>query len=111
MIVLIATIIFFVSLIGIGVIIIRKIPVLVELSPQEIEPEYLKRFREKIKNNRTLRIFSGELLLQKILSEIKNLTLRTESKTSAWLASSRQRFLDKKDKFPDDYWRKIKRKK
>ncbi len=109
--ILFATIIFFVSLIGIGMIIIRKIPVLAELSPQEIEPEHPKRFREKIKNNRTLRFFSGELLLQKVLSGIKVLTLRTENKTSAWLADSRQRYLDKKDKFSDDYWRRIRRKK
>ncbi len=109
MITLIATIIFFVSIIGMGIIIIRKIPVLVELSPQEIEPGHLKGFREKIKNNRTLRFFSGELLLQKMLSGIKVLTLRTGNKTSAWLANSRRRSLDKKDKFSDDYWRRIKR--
>ena len=111
MIIPIAIIIFFISLAGMGIIIIRKIPVLAELSPQEIEPKDFKKLREKIKNNRTLKFFSGELLLQKILSGIKALTLRTENKTSAWLANSRQRYLDKKDKFSDDYWKRVKRRK
>ena len=107
--VLIATIIFFVSLIGMGVIIFRKIPALAELSPQEIKPGSLRGFREKIKNNKTLKFFSGELLLQKILSGIKVLTLKTENKTSDWLANSHRRLLKKKDKFSDDYWKKVKK--
>lgn len=109
MMVLIATIIFFVSIIGMGIILFRKIPILTELSLQETEPGKLKKFRKKIKNSRTLKFFSAELLLQKALSRIKVLTSRTESKTSAWLANSHQRALKKKDKFSNDYWRKIKR--
>jgi len=109
MLVLITTIIFFVSIIGMGIIVFRKIPVLAELSPQETELGHSKRFRDKIKNNRAFRLFSGELILQKTLSIIKILTLRTENKTSAWLANSRRRALKKKDKFSDDYWRRLKR--
>ena len=109
MLVLITTIIFFVSIIGMGIIVFRKIPVLTELPLQETELGHSKRFRDKIKNNRALRLFSGELLLQKTLSVIKVLTLRTENKTSAWLANSRRRALKKKDKFSNDYWRKLRK--
>lgn len=110
---LIAIIILFIGLIGIGVILIKKIPILAALPPKVIrEPGVFRRVKDKVKNNGTLKTFSsGELLLQRILSKFRILTLRTENKTSTWLGKLRQRSLKKKKTFSDDYWRKLKKRK
>jgi len=112
---LIFLIIFLISLIGIGIILIRKIPVLVQLSPQKVaKPEIFRKLKNKvknIKNNRPLKNFSSEILLQKILSKIRILTLKTENKTSCWLGKLRKRSSVKKKKFSDDYWQKIRKEK
>ena len=109
---LIATIILAISLIGMSVILIRKIPILSELSPQKIEgPGILGKLKNKVKSNRTLKTFSGEILLQKILSKVRILTLKTDKRTSTWLRELRQKSLKKKNNFSDDYWKKIKKEK
>ena len=107
---LIAAIILIIGLIGMAVVVFRKIPVLVELPPQEIEGSgALGKLKNKIRNNGTLESFSGEILLQKILSKIRILTLKTDEKTDSWLTKLRQRSLEKKKKFSDDYWKRIRR--
>lgn len=106
MIEIIFTIILFVGLIGMSVIIFRKIPVLLELKPEEIKPGALEKIKEKIKNNGTLRSFSKEILLHKILSKFRILTLKTENKTSAWLKQLREK---NKNKFSEDFWDKVRR--
>lgn len=109
---LIALIIFFIGLIGMGVIVFRKIPVLVELSPQLVKEQGVwKRVRSKIKNRKALESFSTESLLHKTLSGFRVLILKTDSKTSEWLGKLRQRSLKKKKEFADDYWEKVKKKK
>jgi len=109
MIVSIATIIFFIGLIGMGVIMIKKIPVLNKLPETEIEkPRIFKRLGHKIKNNGTVKSFSSkELLMQKMLSKFRVLTLRTDKKTSNLLAKLRQKSIENKKKFSDDYWKRI----
>jgi len=104
---LIVLIIFLVGLIGMGVIIVRKIPVLTELSPQEIEPSSLKKLGKKIKDREILKSFSKGILLQKILSKVRILTLKTDNKTSTWLMKLRQKSAKKKNNFSDDYWEKV----
>lgn len=111
MIELIAIIIFLVGLIGMSVIIVRKVPVLVELPAQETGPSSLEKFRERIKNNGGLRSFSKELLLQKIVSKIRVLTLKTDNKTSNWLMELRQKSAKKRTNFSEDYWKKIRNRK
>lgn len=107
---LITTIILFIGLIGMSVVIVRKIPVLAEFSPKEIEGGgTLEKLKEKIKNNGTLKSFSIEILLQKVLSKVRILTLKTECKTGTWLTKLRQKSIEKKNKFSNDYWKKIKR--
>jgi len=101
-------IILFSSLLVMGFIVVRKIPVLVELKPEEIKPVYWNKFKEKVKSNGFFKFFSGEILLQKILSKFRILTLKTENKTACWLARLRQK---NKSKFSEDYWKKIRRKK
>ena len=101
----------FVGLIGMGVIVVRKIPVLAELSPQETRSSSLKGLKKKIQNNKALKKFFGELLLQKVLSKVKVLTLKTESRTSSWLINSRRRSFKKRGKFTGDYWKEVRKKK
>jgi len=106
---LIAAIILIIGLIGVAVVIFRKIPVLVGLPLQEIEKSMvLGELKDKIRNNGTLKSFSGEILLQKLLSKIRVLTLKTDKKTDSWLIKLRQRSLEKKKKFSADYWKKLK---
>ena len=110
MIELFAIVILIIGLMGMSVIIVRKVPVLTELSAQEIRgPGVFGRLKDKIKNNGALKTFSGELLLQKILSKIRILTLRTDNKTSSWLMKLRQKSAKKKSNFSADYWKKIKK--
>jgi hypothetical protein len=108
---LFATIIFFIGFFGMSVIILRKIPVLVELPIQEIErPKILKIIKERIKADGRIKSFSGDVLLQKALSRIRVLILKTDSKTSDWLAKLRQKSIKKKENFSDNYWQKLKKK-
>jgi len=111
MIVSIAIIIFFISLIGMGVIVIKKIPALVKLPEPEIKrPRFFSRLGHKVKNNGTVKSFSSrELLLQKMLSKFRILTLKTDKKTSSLLVKLRQKSIENKKKFSEDYWKRIRR--
>jgi len=107
---LFAIIILFIGLIGMGIIMMRKIPVLTELSAEKIgRPRVLEGIKKKVKKSNLLKVFSGEVLLQKTLSKIRVLTLKTDNKTSAWLSKLRQKSIKKKEGFSDDYWKKIKK--
>jgi hypothetical protein len=109
---IIAIIILVGSLLGIGVILFRKIPVLVEL-PEVLEksfqePSWLK-FKKKIKNIPGLKSFSFEMFLQKLLSRIRVLTLKTDNKTSGWLQKLREKSQKNKFQENDNYWKEIKK--
>ena len=110
---LIAIIILLCSVVGIGVIIFRKIPVLVELpevSPRKKRqkvPGFFQKGIEKIKKIGPFKSFSFEIFLQKLLSKIRILTLKTDNKTSNWLQKLREK--SKKEKENDDYWQEIKK--
>jgi len=109
MIELIALIIFFSSLAGMGVIVYRKIPLLLELP--ETPPSKFKRrdFLLKTKNSIPLKGVSIEIFLQKILSKIRILTLKTDNKTSSWLEKLRTRSQKNKFNKDDNYWQEIKK--
>ena len=82
---LIALIILTCSFIGIGVIVFRKIPVLVELPETLPFPFSWRALFLRIRSLAPFREISIEILLQKILSKIRILTLKTDSKTSSLL--------------------------
>ncbi len=109
MIELILLIILVSSIIGIGIIIYRKIPLLLELP--ETVPFYFnwRTLLLKIRNPFPLKRFSFEIFLQKILSRIRILTLKTDSKTSSWLQKLRAKSQKKKFEEDDNYWRDIKK--
>ncbi len=106
---LIAGIILLISLVGMGVIIFRKIPVLLELSETTQSHFGWRHLFLKIKNLVPIKGFSIEIFLQKILSKIRILTLKTDSKTSNWLQRLRERAKKKKFGENDDYWEEIKK--
>jgi len=94
-----ASIIFIVSLVIVGVIIKRKIPVLAALPLLELEPK---------KKNR-LSSFSRSVFLQKILSKVRILILKTDNKTSEWLRQLKEKAKENKTKFSENYWDKLKK--
>lgn len=102
--------IFLIGVIGMAVIVLRKIPILVNLPPQKGRKFQLTvgsvilQLKEK-----TFKDFSFELVLHKLLSKLRVLALKTENKISHWLSQLRQRKIEKKNNFPDDYWDKLKK--
>lgn len=101
-----------ISLGGIGAIFYRKIPALLALT-EATEPAKempVGNLKEKIKNIPFLKSLSFEIFLQKILSRIKVLTLKTENKVSLWLEALRKRSQQKKVYANENYWQEIKEK-
>lgn len=120
MIELIAIIILLSSLIGMGVILYRKIPDLKELEELE-EEEGSKRvsgkFWLRIENSRFFKSnfhfdstqYKFETLLQKLLSRIKVLTMKIENRISGYLQKLRERAQQRKKVNEDEYWQKLKK--
>ncbi len=107
---LIAKIVLGGSLIGIGTILIRKIPILVEIPEEEIEKFDWKLLFLKLFNwIKGLKVFSSNLFLQKILSRVKILTLMIERKTESKLQRLRKEAKRKKDRENDSYWEELKK--
>ncbi len=111
-----AIIILFSSLIGIGVILFRKIPVLAELpdyKPSNVvmssPVKWYKNLKEKVKNISFFKSFSSGVFLQKILSKIRILSLKVENKIAFWLQKLRERSLKKKNLENDNYWEELKK--
>ena len=110
MIEIIAIIILICSLLGIGVIVWRKIPLLVEMPevlPEESESTSLK-LKKKIKEFLPFKNFSYEIFLQKFISKIRILTLKTDNQTFNWLQKLKER-MKKKKLEEDGYWEEIKK--
>lgn len=109
MLVVTASIVFVLSLTGIGIILFRKIPLLLQLPETANSPFGWKELLVRIKNSSPLKDFSFEMFLQKILSKVRVLTLKTDSKTSNWLQRLRARSQQKKFEEDDNYWQEIKK--
>jgi hypothetical protein len=109
---LITLLVFISSLFGTILLVIRKIPILVEL-PEAIEESsgnnFYSKLKERIKNTPGLKSFSKDILLQKILSKIRILSLRTENKTFKWLQNLRNKSQEDKFGKDDNYWQKIRK--
>ncbi len=107
---LIASIIFGGSIIGMGTMLYQKIPSLVKL-PEMAEKDEKKNLilviKNKVKEIEFVKDFSYEIFLQKILSKIRVLTLKTDSKTSSWLQKLREKSKNKKILGDDKYWDEI----
>jgi len=110
MIELIAIVILLGSIAGMGVIVWRKMPVLVglpEVLPEKSEPLSLK-LKKKIKELNPFKNFSYEVFLQKLISKIRILSLKTDSQTFNWLQKLRRKTRQKKLE-NDNYWEEVKK--
>lgn len=87
------------SFVAMSVMIFTKIPALKELSSS------------RVKRSRGLSRFFFGGLLHKILSKFRVFILKTEHGTNKLLIKLRPKSLQEKNKFSEDYWKKIKRKK
>jgi hypothetical protein len=105
---LIALFILICSLTVITIMLFRKIPLLLELP--ETLPGRLK-WKDvflTFKNSIPFGKFPTEAFLQKILSRVRVLTLKTDNKTSNWLQRLRRSSAKKKFGENDNYWQEIK---
>lgn len=102
---LIATIILVASILGIFIILFRKIPILIKLpeASRESQKETLiSRLKRKTKNR-----FPEEKILQKILSRFRILTLKTEKGTDNLLQKLRKKSKENKEE-NDKEWQEFK---
>ena len=107
---LIATIILIFSFFGMGVIVFKKIPVLLTLP--EILPQkesFISKLKERLKKLNPFRNFSYEIFLQKILTKIRILSLKTDNKTFNWLQKLREKYQKNKIEKKDNYWEEVKK--
>ena len=111
MVVLILTIILVCSLVGIGVTLYRKLPFLVKLpeTPIKFRESFALKMKNGAKNLPGKDKFDYELYLQKVLSRVRILTLKTENKTSGWLEKLRQRNNQRNNHNNDNYWEELKK--
>jgi len=109
---LIVQIIFILSIVGTGIIIFRKIPALVTLSPESPSQEesFTASFKNKIKKINPFQNFSYEVFLQKLLARFRILTLKTENKTFNWLQKLKEK-TQEKETGNDNYWEEVKKSK
>jgi hypothetical protein len=97
------------SLLGFFFLILRKIPALSSL-PENNQPEEsitvkIKRQMNHLPGSEAL---DYEVHLQKVLSKVRVLTLKTEQKTGTWLEKLRQKSNQKKNG-QDNYWEELKK--
>lgn len=107
---LIATTILFGSLVGLGVIGFRKIPVLVELPETLIQVDFktiLLKLKAKIITINPFKDFTFENFLHRFLSKTRVLVLKIENNITNYLQKLRENSQQKKIKEKDNYWQKL----
>ena len=100
-----------ISFVGMAVVLLRKVPVLSKLP--ELEGDFgdllVSGIKNGAKNLPAVRNFSYEMYLQKLLSRVRVLTLKTDHKTSGWLEKLRQKNYKKNHANNDKYWDELKK--
>lgn len=101
------------SFLGILVIVYRKIPILAELQetakPTHSWKNLSRGILQKLGRIKPVKNFSPELFLHKILSKVRVLVLKIDTKTSSWLHRLRERAKKKKMAQIDNYWQEIRK--
>jgi hypothetical protein len=107
--VLIATTILIGSILGMIIILFRKIPVLLELPQYPPLPSigWPKRILNKFKKLWLAKFSSFKKILEKTLLKVKILNLKIENKTTSLLQKLREK--SKKEKEEDNFWDEIKK--
>ena len=100
------------SLSGMGFILFRKIPVMLALPEKNFPKEQIvsgikKEIKRGIRKIPGAKKFDYELYLQKALSKVRVLTLKTESKTGSWLEKLRQK--RNGHNHDNTYWEELKK--
>jgi len=106
---IIFSIVLFFSLIGMALILGRKIPQIALLPEVAPAPFHLKDMVSRVKSVSPFRKVSFEMLLQKMLSKTRILILKTDNKTSNWLQRLREKSQKSRFGENDTYWKDIKR--
>jgi len=112
MVTFIAIIVLISSLLGAGLMMSEKMPLLLDLPETAQETSgsnFILTFRERIKTQGFVENFSYDMFLQKLLSRVKTLALKTENKTSHLLQKLREKSKQKKVAEEDNYWEEIKK--
>jgi chromatin remodeling complex protein RSC6 len=108
---IISIIVLALSTFGLATMVLRKIPILTglpEISEGRLRESSWQKLGDKIKNSNPVKSFSFEVFLQKVLSRVRILTMKIESKTGSWLQVLRQK-ASQKNLGQDDYWQKLKK--
>ncbi len=86
-------------------ILFRKAPVLAKLPENDLDlkKSFSLRLRKNLKNVHGV---DYEIYLQKVLSRVRIITLKTEHKTGSWLENLRRKN-HKKASHKDDYWEQL----
>lgn len=108
---IITQLLFLGSSLGICIVVFRKIPVLLNLPETEsegVKENFTLKLIRKIKEINPWKNFSYEIFLQKILTKIRILSLKTDNQTSNLLQRLRTKYRQKKVEQNDNYWEKIK---
>jgi len=100
-----------ISFMGMAVILLRKASVLSKLPEPEgnLRELLVSGVKNGTKNLPAVRNFSYEIYLQKLLSRVRVLTLKTDHKTSGWLETLRQKSHKKNHANNDKYWEELKK--
>jgi len=102
--------VFFTSFLGLGGIVAKKIPVLVNLPEEREKVQDLEgpSVKEKLKEASPLKNFSSKLFLEKLLKKIRILSLKTDNKMFDWLQKLKEDNQIKKIRDDEEYWDKVK---
>ena len=100
------------SSMGIGTLVFYKIPILVTLPKFSIKKKkksYFSKFNKKIKKINPFRKFHYEIVLQKVLTKLRILSLKTDNKLLSWLRDLKETNKKRRTRENDNYWEKVKR--
>lgn len=100
------------SLTGMAVVVFKKIPELKKIEAGSVSIfsstwERWSLLKTKLRDwrKRSLELFSWDIIIQKILSQIRIAALRVERRCGEWLSKARER--TRREKEREAYWRKL----
>jgi hypothetical protein len=100
---------FFASFLGMGAMVYRKIPVLINLPESKVkEKKLFQKLKEKILKLHPLKNVSLNVFLQKILVKARILSLKLDYKLFNLIKKLRTKEHQKNEK-TDDYWERLKK--
>ena len=103
---IIAIIVFVFSVSGMVILTYRKGSEVAMFIP---DPNPRPSIFSNVKNKLGSKLIPSELFWHKFLSKIRILVLKTDNKTSEWMRRLREKSVQNKTKFADNYWEKLKK--